>query len=164
MNKIDNETFKNSLTYLFKETFEGSREEGSVYLDKGVGVFNAVEKLDADGASKAISGGSIAAHTEHLRYYLEVLNNFLNGRVQIADWSRSWNVKTVNTDEWNTIKNDLKDTFKAVNKSFEEKTEWNQDSISQAMAIVTHSAYHFGAIRQIAKTIGDLEISVAGEQ
>ena len=81
MSSIRKEDFANSLIYLFKETFEGSPKEGSIYLDRGVGVLNSISSLTAEDASKSIGGANIAAHTEHLRYYLEVLTNFLKGTV-----------------------------------------------------------------------------------
>ncbi len=151
MKPIETKEFVNSLNYLFKETFEGSPPEGSIYLDKGIGVFNTIEAIDAFAASQAVSGSTIAAQIDHLRYYLEVLNNFLNGIVQTADWSRSWAIKEVSDDEWNKSKEDLRKTYNMVVKTFEKIEEWDEDKMSEAMAIVVHTAYHLGAIRQIAK-------------
>ena len=95
MESNDNKDFTNALNYLYKETFEGSPPKGSIYLDRGVGVFNTIANLDAEAASKSVAGANIAAHTEHLRYYLEVLSNFLQGIVQGADWNKTWQIKKV---------------------------------------------------------------------
>jgi hypothetical protein len=152
MKSINPEDFSKSLNYLFKETFEGSPKEGSVYLDKGVGVFNTIGNLSAEDASKSIAGANIAAHSEHIRYYLEVLNNFLKGTVQVADWSKSWNIKEVTDEEWEEIRENLAKQFREVAENFEKFAEWNNDAITEATAIVVHSAYHLGAIRQIAKS------------
>ncbi len=151
MEPIDARDFTNSLTYLFKETFEGSPKEGSIYLDKGVGVFNTIEGISAKDASNSIAGANIAAHTEHLRYYLEVLSNFLQGTVQVADWNRSWSIDKVTDDEWQATKNNLQIEYKAVLDLFKNHTNWNQDTITEATAIVVHTAYHLGSIRQIIK-------------
>jgi hypothetical protein len=159
MKPIEAKQFINSLNYLFKETFEGSPKEGSIYLDRGIGVFNTVEEIDAFGASQAVSGSTIAAQTEHLRYYLEVLNNFLSGTAQTADWSRSWAIKEVSDVEWKKSKKDLRKTYNKVVKTFEKIDEWDEDKISEAMAIVVHTAYHLGAIRQIAKGSQPIELA-----
>ena len=151
MDSIKKKDFVNSLKYLLKETFEGSPETGSVYLDKGVGVFNSIENLSVEDASKSNGGANIAAHTEHLRYYIEVLGNFLEGNVQIADWSKSWAIQDVSEDEWTEIKTDLKSQFEKITESFNQKEDWSEDAMTEAIAIIVHSAYHLGAIRQIIK-------------
>lgn len=159
MKSIEPKHFENSLNYLFKETFEGSPPEGSIYLDRGVGVFNTIANLDSIAASKAVSGSTIAAQTDHLRYYLEVLNNFLQGNAQTANWERSWAIKTVSEDEWKKSKKDLRKVYNTVLKTFEKIDDWNQDSMSEAIAIIVHTAYHLGAIRQIAKHEKPIELA-----
>lgn len=145
--------FPLALNYLFKETFEGSPPNGSIYLDKGIGVFSTLAKLDAGMASTAICNSTIAAQTDHLRYYLDVLSIFLKGDMQIADWTKSWAIGEVSEKEWNKIRKDLRKTYLAVLKTFEQIDSWDEDKYSEAMAMVVHTAYHFGAIRQIAKAV-----------
>ena len=151
MDSIDRKEFAEALKYLFDETFAGSFEQGSVYLDSGVGIFHTIERLPADKASKSIAGANVAAQTDHLRYYLDVLNNFLNGRVQFADWNNSWRIKEVTEEEWTEIRNKLQKSFETVQQTFAEKEEWNKDGLVEAMAMIVHSAYHLGAIRQLIK-------------
>jgi hypothetical protein len=159
MKPIEAKQFVHSLNYLFKETFEGSPPEGSIYLDRGIGVFNSIAEIDAFSASQAVSGSTIAAQTDHLRYYLEVLNNFLNGTAQTADWSKSWAIKEVSDVEWNKSKKDLRKTYNTVLITFGKIDDWDEDKISEAMAIVVHTAYHLGAIRQIAKGSQPIELA-----
>ncbi len=152
MELISAENYTKSITYLFKETFEGTPPQGGMYLDTGIGLFSSIDKLDEDKASKSIAGANIAAHIEHIRYYLEVINNFIDGTVQVADWSKSWNIKEVTEDEWKTIKEALQNEYESVLEAFENHKEWNEDTITQANAMLLHSSYHLGAIRQIIKT------------
>lgn len=152
MKKINGQDFVNSLNYLFKETFEGSPPAGSIYLDRGIGVFNTIENIDAASASKFVSTTTVASHVEHLRYYLEVLTNFMQGIVQIADWDKSWAKKEVSEDEWEELKNNLRTTYESVVTAYSGVESWDEDKMSEAMAIVVHTAYHLGAIRQIAKS------------
>ncbi len=104
-NLIKKADFTRALADVFKETFEGSPESGSMYLDRGVGVFNSLEKVTAELASRSISweGASIAAHAEHARFYLQMLGEFMNGRTEKVDWNESWRVKTVDENEWNAL-------------------------------------------------------------
>lgn len=163
MKPTDDKKFANALLYLYQETFEGSPPKGSIYLDRGVGVYNTIAKMSAEEASQAVAGATIAAHTEHLRYYLEILGNFLQGIVTAADWNKSWQIKEVSEEEWKEIRKNLRSTYSNVLKAFKETEDWDQDRITEAMAIVVHTAYHLGAIRQIAKTIKSEEIAVGGE-
>src|SRR5688572_18835195 len=119
MDQIETKHFVNSLNYLFKETFEGSPPQGSIYLDRGIGVFNSIENLDAAAVSSFVSTTTIAAHVEHLRYYLEVLSNFMQGIVQAADWDRSWSKKEVSAEEWETLKANLRATYESVLEAYE---------------------------------------------
>lgn len=152
MSQIEKKDLVNSLNYLFKETFEGSPPQGSIYLDRGIGVFNTIEELSFENASSYIGTTTVAAHVEHLRYYLEVLSNFMQGIVKAADWNQSWAKKEVSEEEWGTLKTNLRQTYESVVTAFENLENWDEDKISEAMAIVVHTAYHLGAIRQMTKS------------
>ncbi len=152
MQNINQEDLVKSLQYLLKETFEGSPAgSSSIYLDRGVGFFSTLDELNAEQASFSITEMTVAAHSEHARYYLEVLNNFLGGMVQTADWDRSWAKKEVDDKEWEELKSNFRVMYKTVGETFQKIEDWNDDKITEAMAIIVHSAYHLGAIRQIKK-------------
>ena len=154
MKNINQEDLVKSLQYLLKETFEGAPTGSeSIYLDRGIGMFSTLDKLNATQASFSITGTTIAAHSEHARYYLEVLNNFLSGIIQSADWNRSWAKKKVDDKEWEELKSNFSEMYKTVSETFQKTEDWDDDKITEAMAIVVHTAYHLGAIRQIAKAI-----------
>jgi len=155
MKTINQEDFTNSVLYLLKETFEGSSAEGSAYLDKGVGVLNTIEKMSAETASRSIeeNGATIAAHLEHARFYLIALVEFMNGRTEKVNWDESWLVKKVNETEWKLLKENTRRDYEIVTETFQTIEDWNEDNIGEAIAIVAHTAYHLGAIRQIMKSI-----------
>ena len=153
---INKNDFLDNISYLLRETFEGSPEgQGSAYLDRGVGVFATIEKLSAETASHSIgeNEASISAHLEHARFYLIALVEFMNGRTEKVNWDESWSVKTVNESEWNFLKENVKRDYEKTAKAFQVIENWNDDNIGEAMAIVAHTAYHLGAIRQILKTV-----------
>ncbi len=155
-NLIKKEDFLNSISYLLRETFEGSPEgQASAYLDRGVGIFATIEKISAEIASHSIgeNQASVAAHLEHARFYLIALVEFMNGRTEKVDWNESWSVKIVNESEWNVLKENVKRDYKKTMESFQAIENWNDDNIGEAIAILAHTAYHLGAIRQILKTV-----------
>jgi hypothetical protein len=153
-NLIKKEDFLDNISYLLRETFEGSPEgQGSAYLDRGVGVFATIEKISAETASRSIgeNKASIAAHLEHARFYLIALVEFMNGRTEKVNWDESWSVKTVNVSEWNLLKENVQRDYEKTAEAFQAIENWNDDNIGEGMAIVAHTAYHLGAIRQIMK-------------
>ncbi len=156
MKTINQEFFTNNILSLLKETFEGSSPEGGAYLDRGVGVLNTIEKVSAEKASQSIgeNGATIAAHLEHARFYLVSLLEFMNGRTEKVDWNESWLVKIVDETEWDSLKENTNKAYQKVTKTFQTIEDWDDDKVGGAMAIVVHTAYHLGAIRQIVKNQG----------
>jgi hypothetical protein len=71
-----------------------------------------------------------------------------------ADWGLIWRtVEKVTPEEWNEYKRKLRDTYVRIEKMFRENPVWNDDSIGGAMAVVVHTAYHLGEIRQALCTL-----------
>ena len=154
MKTINQADFTNSLFALFKETFEGTNTAfGTMYLDQGTGFFDTIDKIDAARASRTTSdgGATIAAHCEHVRFYLEFLSNYMNEKFMMADWKDSWKVKTVTDEEWTALRGQLQKTYQMVTDTFNEIETWNDFKISGALGILAHTAYHLSAIRQISK-------------
>ena len=153
-NTIKKEDFLDNISYLLRETFEGSPEgQGSAYLDRGVGVFATIEKISAETASRSIgeNEAALAAHLEHARFYLIALVEFMNGRTEKVNWDESWSVKTVTESEWDLLKENVRRDYEKTAEAFQAIESWNDDNIGEALAIVAHTAYHLGAIRQIMK-------------
>jgi hypothetical protein len=155
-NMIKKEDFLNNISKLLRETFEGSPEgEGSAYLDRRAGVFSTIEKISAETASRSIgeTDATVAAHLEHARHYTAALVEFMNGRTEAVNWDESWLVKTVDETEWNLLKENVRRDYEKAIETFQSVENWDDDKVGDAMAIVVHTAYHLGAIRQIAKSI-----------
>lgn len=151
---IPNDAFLQSLLYLFRETFEGSPEgQPSAYLDRGIGIFNTLENLSAEQVSKDINGSSIAAHTEHSKFYLDRLCEFINGRTEKVNWEQSWLIDEVNEEEWAALRDAVKKSYEGVLLCLAEPRDWSEDQIGMAIGMVAHTAYHLGAVRQMAKGV-----------
>ena len=156
MKTINQDDFTASLFALFKETFEGTNTAfGTMYLDQGTGFFDTIDAVDAEKASRSLSDGAttIAAHCEHVRFYLEFLSNYMTEKFTMVDWKDSWKVKTVTEAEWTALRGQLQKTYQVVTDAFNEVETWNDFKISGALGILAHSAYHLSAIRQILKLL-----------
>lgn len=146
--------FVESAAYLLRETFEGSPEGmPSAYLDRGVGFFSTLDGLSAAAASRHSHGTTIAAHTEHAKFYLDRLCEFINGRTERVNWEDSWLIETVNDEEWEALRGSVRRAYENTLRCIAEVDDWTEIRVGMAMGLVAHTAYHLGAIRQIAKTI-----------
>ncbi|HEY0429673.1 MAG TPA: hypothetical protein VGC76_17965 [Pyrinomonadaceae bacterium] len=152
---IAKDAFLKSILYLLRETFEGSPEgQGSAYLDRGVGVFATLEKLSAEAASREISSTTIAAQTEHAKFYLDRLCEFMHGRTEKVNWEQSWLIETVSETEWNALREGVRKSYEGALRCVADIEDWSEDNVGMAMGILAHTAYHLGAIRQLAKSSG----------
>lgn len=141
--------FTDELFPLLEETFENVQ---GIYLDKGTSLFETLDTISAEEASRPVSAtcASIAGQVEHVRFYIQVLQDYmLQKEVGKVDWAASWYVKTVTPTEWDALKQRLKTAYQeltALIKGFE--TWQGEDELSGALSIVVHTAYHLGEIRQ----------------
>lgn len=153
-NTIERDDFLKDVLFILRETFEGSPEdEGSAYLDRGIGVFPTLEKLSAAQVSAEVNGISIVAHTEHFKFYLDRLCEFIKGGTEKVNWEQSWLIDEVNDEEWNALRGAVRKAYENVLRTFAEVETWNGGNIGDSVAIIAHTAYHLGAIRQIMKTV-----------
>ena len=153
-NGIPQTLFVEAIAYLLRETFEGSPEgQPSAYLDRGVGIFATLGELPADSVSKDFHGTTIAAQTEHAKFYLDRLCEFINGRTEKVNWEDSWLIETVNEKEWDALRDAVKKAYEGTLRCLAEEREWTEQKVGMAIGMVTHTAYHLGAIRQLIKQL-----------
>ena len=124
-----------------------------IYLDKGTSLFETLEGISAEVASRPVTDNSatIAAQVEHIRLYLDVLNDVMHGKeVGKVDWQEIWkNVRTVTPAEWDEQKRRLRQSYERVLETLKGFRSWDgEEEISGALAVLVHSAYHLGGIRQ----------------
>jgi hypothetical protein len=151
---IQPETFRSVLLGLLDETFDNTQ---GIYLDKDTSLFRTLETVSAQEASIPVGGkcASLAAQVTHVIFYLEVLERYVvqhdSSRV---DWGEIWRtVREVTPEEWATLKVKLEAAYRRIEKIFRENQDWNEDSIGGALAVVAHTAYHLGEIRQALCTL-----------
>ena len=152
MPQIPQQDFTTNLFKLLKETFE---EGGCFYLDKGAGLFQTLEAITPEAASRAPAPGAptVAAHCAHVSYYVRVLHNFIVGQEQEVDWPSSWKVQYVGPGEWEALKSELRSGYETLKQALESVQTWDDDRLGDSMAIVAHTAYHLGGIRQVVRMV-----------
>lgn len=150
--QIDTKVFIESVAHLLRETFEGSPEgQASAYLDRGVGLFSTLEELSSEAASKDVQGTTVAAQTEHAKFYLDRLCEFINGRTETVNWDDSWLIEDVDDAEWTALQTSVRKAYANSLQCLASPRDWSQVRVGMAMGLVAHTAYHLGAIRQLAK-------------
>lgn len=143
------------ILYLLTETFESPIKEGNAYLDSGAGIFMTLNKISAEAASKPAFPGAttLAAQTEHTRFYLVALEGFITGAHTRVDWNESWQLTTVTEVEWDALRSDLRKTYEHTVELIRSFKRWDEDELGDALAMLTHSAYHLGAMRQLVRAL-----------
>ncbi len=157
-NTIFQESFSKALFEVLEETFETHH---GIYLDKGTSLFTTLDQISAGEASTPVGTqcATIAAQVEHVIFYLEVVERFLIGQdvgVGKPDWGEIWSrVGGVTGAEWDELRARLKATYDRLNQKLRGIENWeHDDAIEDSLAIVVHTAYHLGEIRQALCTVG----------
>jgi len=152
--QIPIETFTTELYDLLDETFEHTK---GIFLDRNTSLFETLDTISAEEASRPVSNTSpsIAGKVEHIRFYLRVLESCIQKKeIGKIDWKESWQLKEVTPQEWGALKTELKQTYQDVLKTMKSLEIWEgEDDIGASLGILTHTAYHLGAIRQALRVI-----------
>jgi hypothetical protein len=152
---VDQKDFTNNLFGLLKEFFESPPTTGASCLDQKTGLFDTLSALSAEQASKRTGEApSLAAHCEHVRFYNDILIRDLKGEtIGKIDWKQSWLLQTVNSDEWQILRDTLTKQYQELTVLLESFDVWDDDKVGIPMAILAHTAYHLGAIRQLIRFV-----------
>jgi hypothetical protein len=153
--KIDQKHFTENLFDLLDEAFVTHH---GIFLDKGNSLFETLETIAAAEASIPVGGkcATLAAQVAHVNFYLEVLEAYiLKQDIGKVDWGDIWRrVGKVSPEEWKAYQDQLKETYQRILSMLQSIEDWNdEESIGGALAIVVHTAYHLGEIRQAMCTV-----------
>jgi len=149
------ERFAPILLTLFNELSAGSSNPGgrTYVLNQGDrGLLAALDELTAAAASVTRGGPSVAAHVDHLRYGLSLLNRWANGSPPPwpdMDWTASWRKSVVSDTEWRKLRDDLRREAEDWAGVLGTRREVSDVEAGWMAGSVAHLAYHMGAIRQL---------------
>lgn len=151
---INQNIFKGELLPLLEEAFE---THYGIFLDKNTSLFDTLETISAAEASIPVGGkcASLAAQVAHVNFYLEVLERYIvQHDTGPVDWGEIWRtVRDVTPEQWQGLKDQLMQTYRRISTMLRERQDWDADAVGGAMAIVVHTAYHLGEIRQATCTL-----------
>jgi hypothetical protein len=150
---VNTGAFADALAALFAELIDGAAKSGGFMLNRGdEGLLRSLDKLSAaDASALSATGSSIAAHVDHLRYGLSLMNRWSKGENPFddADWSASWRKRTVSDAEWRQLRSDLRAEASSWTHALRTPRDVDDTALKGVIGSVAHLAYHLGAIRQM---------------
>lgn len=153
---MDSGQLSRALTTLLSELIDGAPISGAYVLNRGdVGLLRSLDRLSAEAASQVHGGGaSIAAHVDHLRFGISLMNRWASGEDPFADadWGVSWRRTKVTEEEWERLRADLRDETHRWLTALQRPRELEEGEAAGVIGSIVHLAYHVGAIRQIDRT------------
>lgn len=146
-----------ALARLFGELLDGTAAFGGGYIVNtgDAGLLASLEKLSAADASRSTNdGATIAAHVQHERYGLSLMNRWATeggNPFANAKWDEAWKIHEVDAREWDEIRNGFAAETRRWLEVLRTPREVSETELNGMVASVAHFAYHMGAIRQIDK-------------
>ena len=142
-----------TLGTLLAELIDGASKEGGYMLNPGdEGLLRSLDKLSAaDASALTPTGSSIAAHVDHVRYGLSLMNRWSQGEnpFESADWKPSWTRTRVSEPEWQQRVAELRAETARWLGVVRAPREVDEVELNGMIGSIAHLAYHLGAIRQI---------------
>lgn len=154
-NPIQVEHFNSAVLALLDETFDNVQ---GYFLDKGTSLFETLSTISAEEASIPVGGrcATLAAQVKHVTFYLDVTIKAVRTlQYEREDWGKIWReTSAVTPNEWTAIKDQLRASYDRLKQLIAETPEWpSEQHLGGAMAVVIHTAYHLGEIRQALCTL-----------
>lgn len=141
----------------YRELLEGMPEGDPTWVTSGGpegGIYGTLGALSAEQASTEIDGTTAAAHAEHVRWALQLVNDYFDGKEPTSGWSESWLVSRVDEAAWDALRAKLRATGERLLTNVRDSQQWGDEmSINGALASYGHTAYHLGAMRQLHKRL-----------
>jgi hypothetical protein len=154
---MTSDAWHRALSAVCRELVDGSAADAAWVLNpRDCGLLRSLDNLSASAASAigTADASSIAAHVDHLRYGLELLNRWSRGESPFADadYSASWRRRTVSDREWAQLRDELRAAASRWLEVIQQPRELDDVELTGVIASVAHLAYHLGAIRQIDRS------------
>jgi hypothetical protein len=147
--QIQTDHFTKALYALLDETFDNVQ---GYFLDKGTSLFETLATISAEEASVPVGGkcATLAAQVKHVAFYLDVVDKTVRDpSYPRVDWGEIWRtVSSVTSDEWDAIRAELRANYNRILSLIKDTPAWEEAQIGGAIAVIAHTAYHLGEIRQ----------------
>ena len=156
---MDTTSIASALGRLFSELADGTTGDGGAFvLNSGdIGLLRSLDKLSAADASRSVNdGATIAAHAQHVRYGLSLMNRWAaRGGNPFADakWDEAWKISGVDAASWKEIRDGLRAEAGLWLQTLSRPRHVAEVELMGMIGSIAHLGYHLGAIRQINKQI-----------
>lgn len=123
--------------------------------DPASSIIPSLDVLTAEQASRIppIGRNPVAGHASHLANALEAFVRVAKGGEWDIDWEASWNFPEPLDDEaWAALRARLRAAYMEARAGIA-ATEFREEFFVPLAATLAHSAYHLGAIRQLAADV-----------
>jgi hypothetical protein len=155
MTTIRPEYFSKAVLALLDEAFD---DVHGFFLDPHDSLFETLSGISAAEASVPVGGkcATLAAQIRHVAFYLDVfVKTFRNPNHPRVDWGEIWRTTSrVSPVEWLTIQQELRASYNGLQDFLKTAQPWQNDGeISDTIAVIAHTAYHLGEIRQALCTL-----------
>lgn len=145
-----------SLAHLFSELVDGVTSRSGFVLNTGdSGLIRSLDHLSAADASRSTNdGATIAAHAQHVRFGLSLMNEWAakgGNPFTSAKWDEAWKMTAVADDQWKEIRNGLGSEAHRWTEVLKTPRDANGVEFTGLVSSIVHLAYHLGAMRQINK-------------
>lgn len=152
---IQQEHFTKALFILLDETFDNVQ---GIFLDRGTSMFETLRTISAEEASIPVGGrcATLAAQVKHVAFYLDNLEHSVRTNTyEPVDWGKIWReTGAVSAEEWAGLQASLRESYERIKRLINDQQEWPSEwEISGAIAMIVHTAYHLGEIRQALCTL-----------
>lgn len=157
MSSIENEQLVTALRELLREAYFEPENSGATWFadnEPGSGFLGSVEELTAKEASTVPfeGGDTVAAHCNHVAYYLSLANRSFQGENAFAEaeWKESWEIQTVNETGWKHLLEQLAVELDRTLGILSRGVDLSRpEMLKGTMALLAHGAWHLGAVRQL---------------
>ena len=143
MNTTDS-VFQRALSNMLTEIFDGPPgQEAYLHNPGDPGLLRQLDTIGASAASKRPMPGkpTIAAHIDHVRFGLSILNRWAAGEANPwagADWNASWQRTTVSEDQWRALRDGLCHEADKWRKVVATRRSWDDMSAAAALHRRSH--------------------------
>ncbi len=153
---IQENDFKAPLAQLLGEAFGALDTDSGYFMDNGSdGLLGVLSQIDAALASAARQPehATIASHSAHVLYLIDLFIAYDNGERPRADWAAAWQQRTVTAAEWAQLRADLRARYEDIIQRLHARSDWAGQVAGAWMMLLAHVAYHVGEIRQMKTSL-----------
>lgn len=148
---------RESIDVLLQEAYDGPADPSRTWFistEPDCSVLGTVRHLTAAQAWHKPGGlaHSVAEHVAHILFSLNHAAKCASaGRELEADWNTSWYVGQPDPAQWLSLQRQLREAHLRLRMWVHaDETFESRDNIARLVATIAHTAYHLGAIRQVA--------------